>query len=79
MGLAVVSPSSWACRAIPSWHSSHWWVQVEHDESEQGGWVRYALTLDRSQGLAYFSTRKAAEAAMVEFLHNPSLARCCTQ
>lgn len=79
MALAMVDPALWHCRAIPSWHSSQWWVQIEHDEPEQGGWVRYAFTLDRSQGLAYFASRETAEAAMVEFLHNPSLARCCTQ
>lgn len=79
MALATLASTPWQCQAVLSWHSSDWWVQIEHDDPEQGGWVRYALTGDRVSGMAYFATRKAAEAAIHVFLDDPSLTRCCTQ
>ncbi len=79
MALAPLAPALWECRAIPSWHSSDWWVQIEHHEPARGGWVRYALRFDATQGLAYFATREAAQAAITAFLDTPSVAQCCTQ
>lgn len=79
MALATLAPALWECRALLSWHSSDWWVQIEHYEPESGGWVRYALTVDDAPWMAYFATAEAAEAAITAFLANPSITRCCTQ
>jgi len=53
-------------------------VQVEHYESDRGGWIRYQLA---NFTLLYpvlqsFSTLEDAQRAAVAFLVNPSLDQC---
>ena len=71
----VYTRDAWSLKAWWSPSQHHFYVQVEHDLSERGGWIR-AWLMASPDHLARYATLEAAHAAIREFLNQPDWSRC---